>query len=128
MFTQTSERLICHIIVASTLSLFTLSPAWGETPVAGTAPEELPLKIINVPKAKTDDKPAKGMTMRQVEEQFGKPNKILDAKGKPPITRWVYERFTVYFEGRFVIHAVYNRKLTRPRPPSTAASSPEKNK
>jgi len=124
MFTHTIERLT-YFIVVSTLSLFTLSSAWGDTPAEDTIHEEPPIKIINVPKEKTDDKPAKGLTMHQVEEHFGKPTKILDAKGKPPITRWVYERFTVYFEGRFVIHAVYNRKLAIPRPPSTAASADE---
>ena len=40
--------------------------------------------------------PGKGMCMDQVEERF------------PPITRWIYDKYTVYFENRCVIHSVLN--------------------
>lgn len=54
-------------------------------------------------------RPTKGMTMAQVEQRFGAPLSRLDPVGIPPITRWVYDRFTVYFENQYVIHAVVNR-------------------
>ncbi len=50
--------------------------------------------------------PKRGSTMQRVEEQFGAPVRIIDAVGDPPITRWVYEDFTVYFEFDRVIHPV----------------------
>jgi hypothetical protein len=31
------------------------------------------------------------------------------AVGEPPISRWVYPQFVVYFEGSYVIHAVARR-------------------
>lgn len=51
-------------------------------------------------------RPAHGMTMAQVRSQFGEPAQTLDAVGEPPITRWVYEDYTVYFEHEYVLHAV----------------------
>jgi hypothetical protein len=50
--------------------------------------------------------PARGLTMTQVERQFGVPADRLSAIGQPPITRWVYPSFVVYFEHNVVIHAV----------------------
>ena len=54
--------------------------------------------------------PAAGSTMEQVEKKFGKPGTVAPAVGDPPITRWVYEGFTVYFEHDRVIHSVSNDK------------------
>jgi hypothetical protein len=53
-------------------------------------------------------RPAKGMTMKSVEAKFGAPQDRHEAVGSPPITRWDYPLFTVYFEHEFVIHAVVN--------------------
>lgn len=53
--------------------------------------------------------PARGMSMQQVRQQYGEPIKKLAAVGNPPITRWVYEDYTVYFEHKYVIDSVPNR-------------------
>ncbi|WP_455379722.1 hypothetical protein [Acidihalobacter prosperus] len=50
--------------------------------------------------------PRKGMSMRQVLKQFGKPVKHLPPIDNPPITRWIYPKYTVYFEDHYVIHTV----------------------
>jgi hypothetical protein len=50
--------------------------------------------------------PTRGMTMAQVEARFGAPSQRYDAVGQPPITRWVYPAFVVYFEYKHVVHAV----------------------
>ena len=44
--------------------------------------------------------------MAQVENRFGEPSQRVGAVGDPPISRWVYPQFVVYFEGSHVIHAV----------------------
>ena len=44
--------------------------------------------------------------MAQVLERFGEPLQRLAPVGDPPITRWVYERFIVYFEHDITLHAV----------------------
>ncbi|MEJ2407253.1 MAG: hypothetical protein P8171_23830 [Candidatus Thiodiazotropha sp.] len=54
------------------------------------------------------DMPAKGMSMEQVRQMYGDPVKTLPAVGEPPITRWVYSAYTVYFEYTHVIHSVPN--------------------
>ncbi|HEY3808913.1 MAG TPA: hypothetical protein VGL50_03165 [Steroidobacteraceae bacterium] len=53
-------------------------------------------------------RPDKGMTMKSVEAKFGAPQDRHEAVGNPPITRWDYPLFTVYFEHEYVIHAVVN--------------------
>jgi hypothetical protein len=50
--------------------------------------------------------PARGMTMDQVANKFGSPVTKIPAVGKPPISRWEYPGFVVYFEANHVIHAV----------------------
>ena len=49
---------------------------------------------------------ARGMTMATVERRWGEPNSRSAAVGQPPITRWEYPGFVVFFEYRHVVHAV----------------------
>lgn len=50
--------------------------------------------------------PSKGIRSADVLARFGEPNKRLGGIGEPPISRWVYPGFTVYFEGDTVLHSV----------------------
>lgn len=50
--------------------------------------------------------PRHGQNMDTVRQNFGQPAQQLPAVGEPPITRWVYSGFTVYFEHDIVIHSV----------------------
>lgn len=54
--------------------------------------------------------PGRGMTKDMVEEKFGSPSERVEAVGEPPISRWVYGNFTVYFEYDHVIHAVLHKQ------------------
>lgn len=56
--------------------------------------------------------PSRGMSMAQVEQRFGAPTERFAAVGQPPITRWVYPGFVVYFEYQHVVHAVASRAAT----------------
>jgi hypothetical protein len=58
--------------------------------------------------------PKRGTLMPQVEAQFGAPTRKHapvggDRPQHPPITRWDYPTFTVYFEHHHVVNAVVNR-------------------
>jgi hypothetical protein len=64
----------------------------------------------------TVEKPKRGATMTQVEARFGAPATRHDAVGAPPITRWDYPGFSVFFERDRVIDSV-----------TTAANSPSAN-
>ena len=50
--------------------------------------------------------PGRGMTMEQVETRFGAPRERISPVGEPPISRWNYGSFTVYFEHNYVLHSV----------------------
>ncbi len=51
-------------------------------------------------------RPARGSTMTTVEAKFGAPVARHPTVGVPPITRWDYAGFSVFFEKDRVIHAV----------------------
>jgi hypothetical protein len=55
-------------------------------------------------------RPERGMTMEEVSTRFGNPSQIKPPVGNPPITRWVYDNFTVHFEQNYVIHTVVHSK------------------
>jgi hypothetical protein len=57
--------------------------------------------------------PSRGATMAQVESRFGAPQQKVapiagpgSRKRNPPITRWVYPNFNVFFEYNHVVDAV----------------------
>ena len=54
------------------------------------------------------DMPSKGMSKERVKTLFGEPIEEIPAKGEPPISRWQYQDFTVYFDSDAVIHCVRN--------------------
>lgn len=58
--------------------------------------------------------PKRGASMKEVEAQFGvAPQKYPavggGSKSTPPITRWQYDNFNVYFENDHVVNAVLNK-------------------
>ena len=85
------------------------------------------LLCLNAPAAKADNLliervqteqnttlPKRGSSMSQVEAKFGAPQQKFPAVGggsrrTPPITRWVYSGFSVYFENKHVVDAVLNK-------------------
>ncbi|HET6631198.1 MAG TPA: hypothetical protein VFG73_00630 [Rhodanobacteraceae bacterium] len=71
------------------------------------------LLIKQVRKEQQLQMPTRGMSMAQVERKFGAPLRKLDTRGgdtpkHPPIHRWVYPGYIVYFERSHVIHSVIN--------------------
>jgi len=85
------------------VGLFSL-PATADTldmPPKDRVPAEQPGAEFNMP--------TKGMSKTQVEARFGTPGKKLAPVGDPPITRWKYDNFNVYFEHQYVIHSVQIR-------------------
>ena len=56
-----------------------------------------------------DGRPTRGMTQASVESIYGSPVSTRAPVGEPPITRWEYSEFVVFFEYDKVIHAVVKR-------------------
>lgn len=50
--------------------------------------------------------PRRAMTMAQVERRYGDPRARHGTVGDPPITRWDYAGFSVFFEHDRVLHSV----------------------
>ncbi|MGH8206914.1 MAG: hypothetical protein ACRETK_09065 [Steroidobacteraceae bacterium] len=69
-------------------------------------------------------RPTGGMTMQAVEAKFGAPRERHPTVGKPPITRWDYDQFAVFFEKDRVIHAVVTAPATPPPSAAPAAAGP----
>jgi hypothetical protein len=80
---------LCAAITTASADELTTPPAQGVNQSASQA---------NVP--------ARGMSMEKVEASYGTPSTRAPAVGEPPITRWEYPGFVVYFEHQLVIHAV----------------------
>ena len=74
-----------------------------------TASQADTLVIDAVRQAEGVERPVKGQSMAEVEARFGVPKTREPATGQPPISRWVYDGFTVYFEGDTVLHSVVHR-------------------
>lgn len=53
--------------------------------------------------------PVRGTSMNAVEARYGAPVERYAPVGQPPITRWVYPSFVVFFEYSHVVHAVTRR-------------------
>lgn len=57
----------------------------------------------------TAGKPTRGMSQQQVRSAYGSPDTEVAAVGEPPISRWNYAGFIVFFEYDRVIHSVSKR-------------------
>ena len=91
-------------IIPTTLALLMLA-----TGVAHA--DTLLLASIDSDKQSVDSRPKPGMSMTAVESSYGAPAQRHQAVGggnaqQPPITRWDYPAFSVYFEHDKVVHAV----------------------
>lgn len=81
------------------LSLCTLSAATLAEVI------KIPIGSQNTTAANVE-RPALGMVKIRVLEDFGEPVQRHAPVGNPPIERWDYELFSVYFEYDHVVHSV----------------------
>jgi len=66
---------------------------------------------LTTPSGGSVNHPARGMSMEKVEATFGAPTSRVAPVGganahQPPITRWEYPGFVVFFENNVVVHSV----------------------
>ncbi len=62
------------------------------------------------PENQNINRPQRGMSREQVTQYFGEPRTKDEAKGKPPIEKWTYPQFSVYFEQNNVLHSVLHHQ------------------
>ena len=108
---------------------FALAPAHADilTIPGGPALERPPEPNSMAPMEEVDRSglPQRGMLKDQVRERYGEPLTMSAPVGDPPISRWTYDDFVVFFEYRHVISAVipqkprkiYNQDELRPAAP-----------
>ena len=74
--------------------------------------DTLLLDSINASPANSSNglmRPKRGTSMSAVSAQFGEPKSKKGPVGQPPITRWEYPAYSVYFEYDKVIDSVVHR-------------------
>jgi hypothetical protein len=71
------------------------------------------------------DRPKRGLSMSEVETRFGAPAERHPTVGQPPITRWDYATFSVFFEHDRVIHSVAIGAPAAPASPAAAPPQPQ---
>ncbi|HSC68423.1 MAG TPA: hypothetical protein VLC79_12065 [Cellvibrio sp.] len=85
------------------------------------AAEEIRIPIGEQAKDQAEiEMPTKGMSKERVKALFGEPELEFAAQGQPPISRWKYPEFTVYFDSNTVIHCV---RSFHPKTTSSAETS-----
>jgi len=75
---------------------------------AGTVAADV-LLIEEVRERMARDLPDNGLTKSEVEQRYGRPNERRAPVGEPPISRWLYDDYSVYFEHDLVIESVLHR-------------------
>ena len=80
------------------------------------APAQAETLLVDRVQSETQAMPGRGQSMSQVESTFGAPRVKHAAisgpnnrRANPPITRWDYAGYTVYFEYNHVVDAVANK-------------------
>lgn len=67
------------------------------------------VNMVGATAGSNDGRPTRGMSQASVQSKYGSPVSTRAAVGDPPITRWEYSDFVVFFEHDKVIHAVVKR-------------------
>jgi len=98
--TQHRRVLSCTALIAAALLLSASALAEQEREIR---PGDIdPAQIVLT----HPDMPERGTTKSRVREALGEPANTIPPVGDPPISRWIYDEFIVYFEHNRVLHSV----------------------
>lgn len=79
--------------------------------LTGTGPVLADVLLMEgIQSAPAIDAPRNGITMAQVRQHYGNPVTEHPAVGEPPITRWDYQGYSVFFEHDLVLHSVIHHQ------------------
>jgi hypothetical protein len=119
LMTKTSRL---WIPVAATTAMLGVAYASGVLAETIVVNDQVSVRQTEIPR------PKRGMSMAEVQKSFGEPRERHPTVGTPPITRWDYEHFAVFFEKDLVIDAVVPGDTSPPSaapiPATTPASPP----
>ncbi len=97
---RSNATLLC---LAAATSLFAYAAVFAQES------QETPAQPAPATATSTPTTPTRGSTMDNVRQKFGAPTQEIPAVGQPPITRWEYPGYVVYFENDKVLHTVVVR-------------------
>lgn len=80
--------------------------------ISGPAAADV-LLVDSIQSAPNIQTPRNGLSMSQVRQQFGSPASEVPAVGDPPISRWEYDGFSVFFEHDLALHAVIHHPVNK---------------
>lgn len=99
---------IRSVIIALTFALLASSSASADV-----------LLLDSIESAPAIPTPQRGLTMTEVRQQFGNPVteyptvSVNGGPNQPPITRWDYDKYSVFFERDVVIDAVVHHAANK---------------
>ena len=71
------------------------------------------LLVDSIQSAPQIQTPRNGLSMSQVRQQFGSPKAEVPAVGDPPISRWEYDGYSVFFEYDLALHSVVHHPVNK---------------
>jgi hypothetical protein len=93
--------------IKTTLGILASATLITVLPATSAMAEQTRVPVMSqADRATVGDLPQAGQSKFQVRKRFGSPGQIEGPVGQPPITRWYYADFIVYFEQDRVIHTV----------------------
>lgn len=98
------KTTVLNFVVVACAALFTGLPA-------ATHADTLDMRSVGDSPASGVLRPQRGVSMDAVRNRYGAPAETINPVGEPPITRWIYQDYTVYFEHDRVIHSVVHEDL-----------------
>lgn len=103
-----TRNVLALIIAGSLACLIALAPAALRADV---------LLIEEVRQADSMDLPPNGLNKADVKARYGEPAQVHAPVGDPPITRWDYDGWSVYFEYDLVLDTVLHKGKALDRKP-----------
>lgn len=98
-------KYVSSVLFVATLAI---SMAWVAAPAQA---ETLVIRLGHQAGDSTPGMPQRGLRMGTVAQRYGEPDVRHAAVGQPPITRWDYQGFSVYFEYDQVIDSVRHHRV-----------------
>lgn len=95
------SRICRSLVLAGFTGVMTIGSAGADT---------LLIDALRDTEREGKEVPRHGATMERVEQEYGEPEGRRPAVGDPPITRWDYDGYSVYFEGERVLRTVQRRE------------------
>jgi len=94
------SALLTTLVISSTLSTMAADPV---------KKGELYTTAVTTQGDRSVSRPRNAQTKQEVSSEFGEPDNKVAAIGEPPISRWEYSNYHVYFEHNLVIHSVLKK-------------------